>query len=85
MPTPVTADQAAIACGRSLGGKTEFRIDSVAGMTNAAPRPITTRAAISMPVPDANAAGRAAEGEHGQAAEQREPARRTGRRAPRPG
>ena len=56
MPTPATADQAAIACGRSFGGKTAFRIDSVAGMTNAAPRPITTRAAISIPVPVANAA-----------------------------
>jgi hypothetical protein len=56
MPMLVTADQAAIACGRSFGGKTAFRIDSVAGMTNAAPRPITTRAPISMPVPDANAA-----------------------------
>ena len=56
MPMPVTADQAAMACGRSFGGKTAFRIDSVAGMTNAAPRPITTRAPISMPVPDANAA-----------------------------
>ena len=56
MPTPATADQAAIACGRSFGGNTAFRIDSVAGMTNAAPRPITTRAAISMPVPDAKAA-----------------------------
>ncbi len=56
MPTPATADQAAIACGRSFGGKTAFRIDKVAGMTNAAPRPITTRAAISIPVPEASAA-----------------------------
>ncbi len=56
MPTPATADQAAIACGRSFGGKTAFRIDSVAGMTNAAPRPITMRAPISMLVPEANAA-----------------------------
>ena len=56
MPTPATADQAAIACGRSSGGNTAFRIDSVAGMTNVAPRPITTRAAISIPVPEANAA-----------------------------
>jgi hypothetical protein len=51
MPTPATADHAAIACGRSFGGKTAFRIDSVAGMTNVAPSPITTRAAISVPVP----------------------------------
>ena len=56
MPTPATADQAAMACGRSRGGNTEFRMDSVAGITNAAPRPITTRAAISVPVPEANAA-----------------------------
>ncbi len=56
MPTPATADQAAMACGRSFGGNTAFRMDRVAGITNAAPRPITTRAAISMPVPDANAA-----------------------------
>ena len=45
-----------MAWGRSLGGKTAFRMDSVAGMTNAAPRPITIRAVISTPVPDANAA-----------------------------
>ena len=53
---PATADQAAMACGRSFGGNTAFRMDKVAGMTNVAPRPITTRAPISMPVPDANAA-----------------------------
>ena len=56
MPTPVTADQAAMAWGRSRGGNTELMIDSVAGITNAAPRPITTRATISMLVPPANAA-----------------------------
>ena len=56
MPTPATADQAAMACGRSRGGNTEFRMDRVAGITNAAPRPMITRAAISVPAPEANAA-----------------------------
>jgi hypothetical protein len=56
MPTPATADQAAMACGRSRGGNAAFRMDRVAGMTKAAPRPITTRAAIRMPVPAAKAA-----------------------------
>ena len=74
MPTPATADQAAMACGRSFGGKTAFRMDSVAGMTNAAPRPITTRAPISVPVPEANAAAVLPQREHGEPAEQREPA-----------
>jgi len=32
----------------SVGGKTALRMDRVAGMTNAAPRPITTRATISV-------------------------------------
>ena len=57
-PTPATADQAAIACGRSRGGNTAFRIESVAGMTKAAPSPITTRSAISTPALGAKAAAR---------------------------
>ena len=58
IPTPATADQAAIACGRSAGGNTAFRIDSVAGMTKAAPKPISTRSAMSTPALDANDAAR---------------------------
>ncbi len=56
MPTPATADQAAIACGRSLGGNTALSIDRVAGMTKVAPKPITTLARISVVVPVAKAA-----------------------------
>ncbi len=56
MPTPATADQAAIACGRSFGGNTALRMDSVAGMTNVAPRPMTTLAMISVLVSVENAA-----------------------------
>ena len=48
MPTPAIADQAPIAPARSLAGNTAVRIDRVAGMTNAAPTPITARAAISV-------------------------------------
>ncbi len=46
MPTPAIADQAPIAPARSLAGNTAVRIDSVAGMTKAAPTPISARAAI---------------------------------------
>ncbi len=37
-----------MALARSLAGNTAVRIDSVAGITNAAPTPITARAAISV-------------------------------------
>ena len=40
---PAKAAQIAIARGRSFGGNTWARIDSVAGMMNAAPTPITAR------------------------------------------
>ena len=46
-PTPAKPAQIAMACGRSSGGNTWARIDSVAGITNAAPMPMTARAAIS--------------------------------------
>ena len=42
-PPPEIPAQMAIALPRSCGGKTLVRIDSVAGMTNAAPRPMTAR------------------------------------------
>ena len=42
-PPPEMPAQMAIALPRSCGGKTLVRIDSVAGMTNAAPRPMTAR------------------------------------------
>src|SRR6185503_21086627 len=48
-PTPANPAQIAIARGRSFGGNTWARIDSVAGMTNAAPTPITARAPITAP------------------------------------
>ncbi len=57
-PTPATADHAAIACARSRGGKTAFRIESVAGITNAAPKPIKTRSATRTPAFGARAAAR---------------------------
>ena len=41
--TPVVAAQIAIALARSPAGKTFTRIDSVDGMMNAAPRPMTAR------------------------------------------
>ena len=47
-PLPEMPAQMAIALARSRAGNTLVRIDSVEGMTNAAPMPITARAAISM-------------------------------------
>jgi hypothetical protein len=50
MPTPVVAPQSPIARARSLRSvKTFVRSDSVAGKINAAPMPMTARAAISSP------------------------------------
>ena len=46
-PMPATPAQIAMARGRSSGGNTWARIDSVAGITNAAPTPITARAAMT--------------------------------------
>ena len=46
-PTPANAAHTAIAFGRSWNGKLFMMIDRVAGMMNAAPTPITARAAIS--------------------------------------
>ena len=48
-PTPANPAQMAIARGRSFGGKTWARIDRVAGITNAAPTPISARHAITAP------------------------------------
>ncbi len=48
---PATDAQTAIAFGRSAGGKTVARSESVPGMTRAAPTPIAARAAISSPTP----------------------------------
>ena len=54
---PTTPDQMPIATARSAASvKTLVRIDNVAGMMNAAPPPMTARAAISWPTPPANAA-----------------------------
>src|ERR1044072_7792711 len=46
-PIPATADQMAMAFGRSCAGKMFVRIDSVVGMIPAAPTPISARDAIS--------------------------------------
>ena len=46
-PAPANPAQTAIARGRSCGGKIDVMMDSVAGMMNAAPMPITARLAIS--------------------------------------
>ena len=46
-PTPANPAQIAIARGRSRGGNTWARIDNVAGITNAAPTPMTARDAIT--------------------------------------
>ena len=48
IPMPDTADQAPIAAARSRAGNTAAMIDNVAGMTNAPPRPITAREAMSI-------------------------------------
>src|SRR3954471_11293222 len=48
-PMPAAADQAPNAFGRSWAGKIRVMIARVAGMTNAAPRPITARQAMSWP------------------------------------
>ena len=50
MAMPATADHRPIALARSFGSvNTLVRIDNVAGMTSAAPSPMTARAAISWP------------------------------------
>ncbi len=46
-PAPANPAQTAMARGRSSGGKIDVMSDSVAGMMNAAPMPITARLAIS--------------------------------------
>ena len=56
MPIPATADQMAIAFGRSFSGKMLVRIERVVGMIAAAPTPIRARDAISCVVPGATAA-----------------------------
>jgi hypothetical protein len=53
---PAIADQIPIAAGRSAGANTSERIDSVAGMTSAAPTPITARKAINSAAEPASAA-----------------------------
>ena len=47
MPMPETADQTAIAFGRSSSGNTLAMIDRVAGIVRAAPMPMKARAQIS--------------------------------------
>src|SRR5688572_7243130 len=58
-PAPAKPAQIAIARGRSAGGKIVVMIDNVAGMTNAAPTPITARPAMTCVAPDARPANNA--------------------------
>lgn len=60
LPAPANAAQVAIAFGRSPGGNTDVTIDSVAGITNAAPAPMAARQAMSIVGPVANDAASAA-------------------------
>src|SRR5690606_22649084 len=46
-PAPASPAHVATAFARSCGGKELWMIDSVAGITSAAPMPMTARAAIS--------------------------------------
>ncbi len=53
-PAPANPAQIAIALPRSSGGKTTVMIDSVAGITSAAPTPITERKAMTKAAESAN-------------------------------
>ena len=57
-PAPEMPAQMAIALARSRPGNTFVRIDSVEGMTNAAPTPITARETITIAESSANAPSR---------------------------
>src|SRR3954471_8371181 len=71
-PRPAVAAQMPMAVARSRGSaKTLSTMDSVAGMMNAAPAPISARSAISSPTPPAKAAAAEAKPEHRQRREQR--------------
>ena len=54
-PAPEMPAHTAIALARSRVGKTLVRIESVDGMTNAAPTPMIARAAITWPEVSASA------------------------------
>lgn len=56
MPIPAVADQTAMARPRSRGPNSATMIERVAGMTNAAPRPISARNTTSCPVESDRAA-----------------------------
>ena len=66
-PLPEMPAQMAIALARSRAGKTLVRIDSVDGMTNAAPMPMIARAAMSIAGASASAPSDRAGGEDEQA------------------
>ena len=55
MPRPDTPAQIPIAFARSFAGNVAVRIDSVEGMMNAPPTPISARLAISIPAEPATA------------------------------
>ena len=55
-PAPAKLAQMAMAFGRSWAGKTLIRIDSVDGMMNAAPTPITARHRMRAVIDELNAA-----------------------------
>ena len=74
-PRPAVAAQMPIAIVRSrVSVKTLIRSESVAGMMNAAPAPMTARAMMSPSTPPAYAAHRRGDSEHRKPREQRAPA-----------
>ena len=74
-PRPAVAAQMPIAIARSrVSVKTLISSESVAGMMNAAPAPMTARATMSPSTPPAYAAHRRGDAEHREPGEQRAPA-----------
>ena len=65
--TPAVAPHTLIATPRRSGGKSRVIVDRVCGVSNAAPSPWTTRAAISTLDAACQAAAQRGEGEHRQA------------------
>ena len=79
-PLPEMPAQRAIALARSRAGNTLVRIDSVDGMTNAAPMPMIARATMSMLGAVGERAERRAGGEHHAGRPAARPCGRSGRR-----
>ena len=79
-PPPAMPAQTAMALGRSSGGKTLVRMDSVAGMTKAAARPITARAPMTSVEESPMAASTRADQEQDAGRPAGRPCGRSGRR-----